>query len=229
MKTIVGLFDNASDAQQAVNDLEAAGISRNNISIVASQQAVGGASGSTAAETAGGAAGGAMTGGILGALAGAALIALPGGPILAAGPLLAGALTGAGVGAAAGGLVGALAGAGVPEDEARYYDEGVRRGGTLVTVSAQDNDAGRVTDVLNRYNPVDIDERRAQWGLDIGAPSGGTGAGTGGRFDEKRDVSYPESTPSYAAGSASVAASGTAVPLSPSGVSSANVDEFKPA
>jgi uncharacterized protein (TIGR02271 family) len=227
MKTIVGLFDNASDAQQVVNDLEAAGVSRNNISIVASQQGAGGSSGSSGSrgeDAAGGAASGAMTGGVLGALAGAALIALPGGPILAAGPLLAGALTGAGVGAAAGGLVGALTGAGVPEDEARYYDEGVRRGGTLVTVSAEDNQADRVTDIMNRYNPVDIDERRSQWGLDAGAPTGGTGAGTGGRFDAKRDLSYPESTPSYAA---NVAAAGApAMPVGQSGVSNANVDEF---
>lgn len=231
MKTIVGLFDNASDAQQVVNELQAAGINHNKISIVASQQAVGSstASSSQADDSASGAASGAVTGGVLGALAGAALIALPGGPLLAAGPLLAGALTGAGVGAAAGGLVGALTGAGVPEDEARYYDEGVRRGGTLVTVSAEDNQADRITDIMNRHDPVDIDERRSQWasgGIEAGSPTGGTGAGSGGRYDEKRDLSYPESTPSYAAGGTTVATSGAAVPLSQSGVSNANVDEF---
>src|SRR5688572_26709449 len=185
MKTIVGLFDSTSEANQVVSDLEAAGISRSNISVVASKSAAGTSGRSDDDDSGKGAAGGAMTGGVLGALAGAALIALPGGPILAAGPLLAGALTGAGVGAVTGGLVGALTSAGVPETDARYYDEGVRRGGTLVTVSADDAQATRVTDIMNRHNPVDIDERVTQWrssGFDIGAPTGGTGAGTGNRL-----------------------------------------------
>ena len=54
---------------------------------------------------------------------------------MAAGPLAA-ALTGAAVGAAGGGLLGALTGLGVPEDEARWYEAEVGRGGTLVTVRA---------------------------------------------------------------------------------------------
>ena len=45
------------------------------------------------------------------------------------------ALAGAGIGAAAGGLLGALTGMGIPEEEAHVYAEGVRRGGTLVTVT----------------------------------------------------------------------------------------------
>jgi hypothetical protein len=44
----------------------------------------------------------------------------------------AGAVTGAVVGGAADGLVGSLTGAGVPERDAQFYSEGVRRGGTLV-------------------------------------------------------------------------------------------------
>lgn len=227
MKTIVGLFDKASDAQQVVTDLEAAGISRDNVSVVASKQAAG-ASGSesTARDSVEGAAGGAMTGGMLGALAGAALIALPGGPLLAAGPLLAGALTGAGVGAAAGGLMGALTGAGVPEDEARYFDEGVRRGGTLVTVAAEDSQASRVTDIMNRYNPVDVDERVSQWrssGFDAGAPAGGAAAGTGARFEQSRDTARAETAPSYASGATPI--SQAAGPMTASD-STTDVDKF---
>jgi hypothetical protein len=40
------------------------------------------------------------------------------------------------IGAAGGGIIGALTGAGIPDDEARYYDEGFKRGGILVTVQA---------------------------------------------------------------------------------------------
>ena len=41
----------------------------------------------------------------------------------------AGCVTGAVVGGAAGGLVGSLTNAGVPEADANFYAEGVRRGG----------------------------------------------------------------------------------------------------
>src|SRR5205085_5078419 len=85
---------------------------------------------------------GAGIGGAAGLLAGLGLLAIPGvGPVVAAGWLVAtaaGAATGAVVGGAAGGLVGSLTGAGVPENDAHFYAEGVRRGGTLVTARVDD-------------------------------------------------------------------------------------------
>ena len=83
----------------------------------------------TGTEVAAGAATGALAGGLLGGVAGWLIgigaLAIPGvGPIIAAGPLAA-ALGGAALGAATGGIIGALTGVGVPEDEARYYDDGV--------------------------------------------------------------------------------------------------------
>jgi hypothetical protein len=53
-----------------------------------------------------------------------------------AGGGLASILAGAGIGAATGGLIGALVGLGVPEEDARHFEEGFRAGGTLVTVDA---------------------------------------------------------------------------------------------
>ena len=87
-----------------------------------------------------GAATGALAGGLLGGAAGWLIgigaLAIPGvGPIIAAGPLAA-ALGGAALGAAGGGLIGALTGAGVPEEEAKWYDERVRSGSILLTVRA---------------------------------------------------------------------------------------------
>jgi uncharacterized protein (TIGR02271 family) len=118
---------------------------------------------------------GGVTGGVAGLLASLAGLAIPGiGPVLAAGPLVA-ALTGAGVGAVAGGLIGALTSAGVPEEHARYYEEGIRRGGTLVTVAASDSDADEVMDIMNRHNPVDIEERASQW-RETGTATTGTAA-----------------------------------------------------
>jgi uncharacterized protein (TIGR02271 family) len=82
--------------------------------------------------------------------------------IVAAGPLIA-VLTGASVGAVAGGLIGALTDIGVPEEEASYYAEGVRRGGTLVTVRAEDHLGDRAVEIMERHNAVDIDQRAASW------------------------------------------------------------------
>jgi len=166
MKTVVGLFDRYADAQAVANDLDAAGFDRNNISVVASN-----ATGEydeyvTTGDSDGagvGATTGAVVGGTLGVLAGLGAFAIPGiGPVIAAGPLLAG-LAGAGVGALSGGILGALVDAGVPEEEAQYYTEGVRRGGTLVSAAVNDADADRAAAIMNRHGAVDIRERTSAW------------------------------------------------------------------
>jgi uncharacterized protein (TIGR02271 family) len=46
------------------------------------------------------------------------------------------------------------------EEEAGYYAEGIRRGGALVSVDlTSDEHTQRAEDILNRYNPVDVNER----------------------------------------------------------------------
>jgi hypothetical protein len=61
-------------------------------------------------------------------------LAIPGiGPLIAAGPIMAG-LAGLGVGGAVGGLVGALVGMGIPEYEAKLYEGRVKNGGVLLSV-----------------------------------------------------------------------------------------------
>ena len=85
---------------------------------------------------------GAGTGGAIGGLIGAVIggiaaigtnVLLPGLGLVVAGPIAA-ALVGAGAGGATGGLVGALIGWGIPEERAKYYEEGIRDGGTVVGV-----------------------------------------------------------------------------------------------
>ena len=85
-------------------------------------------------------------GGVVGGGVGAALaaifavgsaVAVPGLGLVVAGPIAA-ALAGAGAGAAAGGLIGAMVGAGIPEERAKLYDEGVRKGGVLIGARAKD-------------------------------------------------------------------------------------------
>jgi hypothetical protein len=170
-KTIVGLYDRFEDAQAAVRELTEAGFERENISMVASdaegkytrdmhleERAEDAASGAVT-----GAGVGAVLGGLGGLLVGLGALAIPGiGPVLAAGPLAA-ALAGAGIGAAAGGLMGALVDLGIPEEEAGYYAEGLRRGGTLVSLTTGDERSGEAARIMNRHNPVDLDRRSQHW------------------------------------------------------------------
>jgi len=171
--TISRLYDNYTDAQRAVQRLEAAGVPHSDISIVANnsdswfnadkkvdrdRDGV-----DDRAEGAGaGAAIGAGLGGTAGLLAGLGLLAIPGlGPVVAAGWLAATAV-GAAAGAASGGIVGALTQAGVSEEDAHTYAEGVRRGGTLVSARVADADRARFEPLLNE-SAVDMRTRRAAW------------------------------------------------------------------
>jgi sporulation protein YlmC with PRC-barrel domain len=80
---------------------------------------------------------GLVIGGVLGWLAGIGTLAIPGvGPLLAAGPIVA-ALAGAGAGSAIGGIAGALIGLGLPELEAKRYEEAIKQGRILVSVHCQ--------------------------------------------------------------------------------------------
>jgi hypothetical protein len=59
--------------------------------------------------------------------------------------------------------VGSLTGAGVPEDDANFYAEGVRRGGTLVTARVDDARASTAREILQRYELVDPSLRGAAY------------------------------------------------------------------
>src|SRR5215204_2738929 len=174
-RTIAAMFDSYQDAAEAVRRLEGAGVPQSDISIVSNDPAPRTQDSTTGATTrtdtdddAGTGAGtGASLGGLLGGgaglLAGLGMLAIPGlGPVVAAG-WLASTLVGAGAGAASGGLVGALTGAGIDEADAHTYAEGVRRGGTLVTVRADQSLADRVIDILDDEGTVNLDEREASW------------------------------------------------------------------
>jgi hypothetical protein len=173
MKTVTGLFDNYDDASDAVGELEASGVPRADISIVANNSDGwydDGENSKAADDAAGGAGVGAVIGGAGGLLTGLGLMAIPGvGPVVAAGWLAAtavGAVGGAVVGGAAGGIVGALTESGVPEKDAHVYAEGVRRGGTMVTARVSDELAGEAERILGQANSVNLEERRSAYEAD---------------------------------------------------------------
>lgn len=49
-----------------------------------------------------------------------------------------------------------------PQDDRHLYDEAVRRGGFLLTVNSDDEQAARVREVLKGSNAVDMDEREKE-------------------------------------------------------------------
>lgn len=164
-RTATALYHSYASAADAVTKLEAAGIPHDNISIVSNDEANNGKY-SDHPGTGAGATFGTVVGGGAGLLAGLGMLAIPGlGPVVAAG-WLASTLVGAGVGAAAGGLVGGLTDAGVEHNDADAYAEGVRRGGTLVTVRADESQLARATQILDVDGALDLDERRTAWGKD---------------------------------------------------------------
>lgn len=181
-RTITRLFDSHTEALSAIEALERAGIDHDRISLISSnadgwheghRHADGRKAGpgdlnrdgedDIAEGASKGAATGTLIGGGAGLLAGLGMLAIPGlGPVVAAGWLAAtavGATIGAVAGSATGGLLGALKEAGHSEEEANVYSEGVRRGGTLVSVRAEDDEAGRIESLLDGARGVDAGSR----------------------------------------------------------------------
>jgi hypothetical protein len=149
-------------AEVIVDKLRAAGFSANDISVLFPDK-----SGSKdfahehntkapEGATAGGVAGMGI-GAILGWVAGIGAIAIPGvGPFIAAGPIVA-ALSGAAVGGVTGGIVGALVGLGIPEFEAKRYEEKIRSGNILISVHTEDSDErSRAKDIFKDSGADDI-------------------------------------------------------------------------
>jgi hypothetical protein len=177
MITISRLYDDYNTAARVYNDLDDAGISTSDISIVANNgegwydknarepgriDTDGDGVDDRTEGAATGAGIGGTVGGIAGLLAGLGLMAIPGlGPVVAAGWLVSTAAL-AVVGGAAGGLIGSLTQHGVSEEDANAYAEGVRRGGTLVTARVEDTDAARVEAIMDR-NAINMRDRVQMW------------------------------------------------------------------
>jgi len=168
MATISRLYKHYDTGARVVAELEHFGIPHTDISIIANNDTgwfdrnrstrIDRDADGTDDRAEGAAAGagiGATIGGVAGLLAGLGLLAIPGiGPVVAAGWLASTAAVAA-AGGATGGLIGALTQSGIGEPEARHYAEGVRRGGTLVTVRVRDTDRMQVEAIMDRHNPID--------------------------------------------------------------------------
>jgi hypothetical protein len=158
--TVVGVFEDPADAENAINDLKVAGFTPDSISVVAKDRSVQRdlteASGNEAGQGAlVGSLGGGTLGAVLGWLLAGGTLLIPGvGPVVAAG-VFGATVGGALIGGTLGGITGALAGAGVPEDEAAEYGEHVKSGNSLVTAYAANGQLqGAAQDVFDRNKAV---------------------------------------------------------------------------
>ena len=172
---VIATYDKMSDAHQAITELLNDGFDREHVGLAANnvteefkdvlEEVDADVDGEDGAEFGG------IIGAIVGAVAGLTAITIPGiGPIVAAGPLAAliGGATGAGIGAATGAVTGGvtakLVDSGIPEADADYYAEALRRGAVLVAVTAEDeNTAQRAIQVMQKHSPVNIDHRLETW------------------------------------------------------------------
>jgi hypothetical protein len=152
--TAYGIFAARPEAENGVDALIKAGFRTEDISVLAAdrdaadepflkQNEVSETEAAEAAES------GTVTStvaGVFGLLAGIGAIAVPeAGTFIAAGPImggLAGAATGSSAGGdmAAGGISGALAGAGIPDEDAKRYEERVKQKAILVSVRCDDGE-----------------------------------------------------------------------------------------
>jgi len=135
---ILGMFEDASTANKAMDELRDGGYEDESIGVIAAESAVGeDVDVEQRTRVAEGAAIGAGAGGAATALAvgltSVGAVATGGVGLVAAGPLVA-ALAGAGAGAAGGGLLGTLVGLGLREEEAKVVDEEVEDGAIVIAV-----------------------------------------------------------------------------------------------
>jgi hypothetical protein len=161
-RAVFGIYASAEHAERAVNALVNDGFPSQDVSVLmpdtestrafAHRKETKAPEGATAGATAGG-----IVGGTLGVLVALGSLAIPGiGPLIAAGPLVAG-LAGVGAGGAVGGLIGALIGAGIPEYEAKRYAGRVKDGGVLLSVHVvTDGEVLRAKEVLRDTGADDI-------------------------------------------------------------------------
>ncbi|MCC3413685.1 general stress protein [Microcoleus sp. PH2017_02_FOX_O_A] len=205
-KRAVGVFSTRRETEHALGELRTGGFDMDRVSVIAKDgDSKGDIAGIDVHDSADnkadeGATKGALTGGTLGGLTGLlvglGLVAIPGiGPIMLAGAsatAIATTLAGTALGAAAGSLIGALVGLGIPEEEARAYNDRVARGDYLVLVDGSEAEVAKAGAVLSRggiqdwntYDSPSVDTARADYGTP-GTPGADT---TPGIYDPNQGV-----------------------------------------
>lgn len=165
INVVGGAYSNVTNAESAINDLMDMGFTKEDISVFAQDDEQIEAledgqdvdvttntenRGSNAGKGAGyGALSGGLLGGLAGLLAGGIAVTIPGAAPLAVAGAGATGLAGLATGAVGGGIVGALVGAGLPEEQAKEYEEFIEDGKVVVVVKVSDEQNKRAQDIMN--------------------------------------------------------------------------------
>jgi len=168
MKTVAAVMPSMDNANAIGRELEGLGIPPPSIHIVAGndrgqhdeylekahrQETSTGAAAASSASFGGG----------VGILAALVALAIPGvGPIIAGGAM-ATVITGLGIGAAAGGLLGAFSNLGISHEEARLYEEAVRRGQVFMAVQIPEDMESRVKQLMAANGGAEIQDEAEKW------------------------------------------------------------------
>jgi len=169
--TVVGVFDNQAQAQQAVNELRQANFREDQIGVVARHTDAPALDQATNSKITEGVVAGAAAGagvGVLWALGIAAGMLPPLGPVIAGG-LLMSVIASAGGGAAVATVLGALIGLGIPEDEAAFYEGEFKAGRPLVTVKANER-YQEALNILRRCGAYDRQSAADRSATDVSVP-----------------------------------------------------------
>ena len=70
----------------------------------------------------------------------------------------------------------------LPDEDRHTYEEGLRRGGVLLTADVDDDRVDEAVRVLENAGSIDVDDRSSQWrssGWDYSTPAAGAGVATG--------------------------------------------------
>ena len=161
---VVALFSELSQAAAAAQELHAAGVARDQLSVISRNHdeesnyaaEIGGSPGAEIEDSRTAARLGELSGYFLAAIA----LVLPGiGPIVAAGPLAAG--LGEAAGHVAGGIAAALHGAGIPADRADALQAAVEGGAILLAVHTVQPRIAGVREILKTRGATAIET--AEW------------------------------------------------------------------
>lgn len=136
---VSGILRSPREVEELLTALHSRGLDEEDISVVMSEKthneffAIKDETKAPEGATIGGLSGG-LLGIIIGGLTVAGTVLLPGVGLLVAGPLI-GALTAGAIGTAAGSLVGGLIGAGIPEHEAKFFEDSLKESGNVLVVA----------------------------------------------------------------------------------------------
>jgi stress response protein YsnF len=115
-----------------------------------------------------------------------------------------------------GGFWASLKDAFMPEEDRYTYSEGLSRGGTLLTVSADAAHVDTAMNILEEHGSVDLDEREATWrkegwsGYQAGSVAGATASTSALRNPTASEVAGGATAPRAAGATEAVAAHGAA-------------------